>query len=217
MIDLKELEGWIKKIEGYARSYGLDFFPVIFEMVNFREMNEVASFGGFPVRYPHWRFGMQFQYMEKSYSYGLHKIYEMVINNNPCYAYLLDNNRMVDQKMVIAHVYAHCDFFKNNAYFRVTNRKMMDEMANHGMRIRSYAERFGQEAVESFLDLCFSIENLIDPDSAFTQARSQDKTALTDNGAPSSSVPKLKSKGYMDSYINPPEYLQQKRKEMEDR
>jgi stage V sporulation protein R len=212
MIDLAELENWIKKIEGYARTYGLDFFPVIFEMVDFNEMNEVASFGGFPVRYPHWRFGMQYQYMEKSYSYGLHKIYEMVINNNPCYAYLLDNNRMVDQKMVAAHVYAHCDFFKNNAYFRVTNRKMMDEMANHGMRIRKYAARYGVEPVENFLDMCFSLEHLIDADSAFLESGPNGGSDPSEDSA-QDPVPKLKSKSYMDPYINPPDYLEQKREE----
>jgi stage V sporulation protein R len=217
MIDLKDLEQWIKRIEGYARSYGLDFYPVVFEMVDFNAMNEVASFGGFPVRYPHWRFGMQYQYMEKSYSYGLHKIYEMVVNNNPCYAYLLDNNRMIDQKMVIAHVYAHCDFFKNNAYFRVTNRRMIDEAANHGMRIRRYAERYGQEVVENFLDVCFSLENLIDPDRAFAEAAA----AATVEDAPEDAYPagvaKLKSKRYMDRYINPPEYMTRKRMEMEEK
>lgn len=215
MIDLEELKAWIKKIEGLARSYGLDFFPVIFEMVDFNGMNEVASYGGFPVRYPHWRFGMQYQYMEKSYSYGLHKIYEMVINNNPCYAYLLDNNKMVDQKMVIAHVYAHCDFFKNNAYFAHTNRKMMDEMANHGMRIRSYAGRYGAETVENFLDICYSLENLIDPHSVFTppnRPSGGDDSGATKEAVP---VPRLKSKGYMDRYINPPDYIEQKRVEME--
>jgi len=212
MIDLVELENWIKKIEGNARSYGLDFFPVIFEMVDFNQMNEVASFGGFPVRYPHWRFGMQYQYMEKSYSYGLHKIYEMVINNNPCYAYLLDNNKMVDQKMVVAHVYAHCDFFKNNAYFGVTNRKMMDEMANHGMRIRKYAARFGVEAVENFLDMCFSIEHLINADSAFLETGSNGASESA-NAVEEGPIPKLKSKSYMDPYINPPDYLEQKREE----
>jgi len=216
MIDLVELEKWIKKIEGYARSYGLDFFPVVFEMVDFNAMNEVASFGGFPVRYPHWRFGMQYQYMEKSYSYGLHKIYEMVINNNPCYAYLLDNNRMVDQKMVVAHVYAHCDFFKNNAYFRVTNRKMMDEMANHGMRIRKYAARYGVEVVENFLDMCFSIEHLIDADSAFLGAASNGVSEAHEDSE-RRRVPRLKSKSYMDAYINPPEYIQQKREEMAEK
>jgi stage V sporulation protein R len=211
MIDLNELREWIRKIETYARSYGLDFFPVVFEMVDFNEMNEVASYGGFPVRYPHWRFGMQYQYMEKSYSYGLHKIYEMVINNNPCYAYLLDNNKMVDQKMVVAHVYAHCDFFKNNAYFSHTNRRMIDEMANHGNRIRSYAARHGAEPVEDFIDLCYSLENLIDPHSVFLQGNG----AAPDEDAETGDVPKLKSKGYMDSYINPPEYIEQRRVELE--
>ena len=66
----------------------------------------------------------------------------MVINNDPCYAYLMRCNHTVDQKLVMAHVYGHCDFFKNNAYFAHTNRKMMDEMANHGIRIRRYVEKY---------------------------------------------------------------------------
>ena len=80
-------------------------------------MNEVAAYGGFPTRYPHWRFGMEYEGLAKGYEYGLSKIYEMVINNDPCYAYLLEGNSSVDQKMVMAHVYGHCDFFKNNFYF----------------------------------------------------------------------------------------------------
>src|SRR5262245_63026076 len=91
----------------------------------------VASYGGFPNRYPHWKFVMEFERLNKSYAYGLHKIYEMVINNDPCYAYLLECNHLVDQKIVMAHVYGHCDFFKNNIWFSRTNRKMMDTMANH--------------------------------------------------------------------------------------
>ena len=129
------LAHWAQKIEGVARSYGLDFYPVIFEMVDFETMNEVAAFGGFPTRYPHWRFGMEYESLSKGYRYGLSKIYEMVINNNPCYAYLLESNALVDQKLVMAHVYAHCDFFKNNISFSKTNRKMMDETANHAARI----------------------------------------------------------------------------------
>ena len=80
-------------------------------------MQEVAAFGGFPVRYPHWRFGMEFEHLTKSHVYGFSKIYEMVINNNPAYAYLLEGNSLVDQKMVIAHVLGHVDFFKNNFFF----------------------------------------------------------------------------------------------------
>jgi stage V sporulation protein R len=86
----------------------------------------------------------------------------MVINTNPCYAYLLQANNWVDQKIVMAHVYGHNDFFKNNAWFSNTNRNMMDVMANHGTKIRRYMERFGQNKVEEFIDRVLSIENLID-------------------------------------------------------
>src|SRR3989442_13789585 len=101
----KDLQDLQEEIEGHARSFGLDFFPVIFELLDYRGLNQVAAFGGFPTRYPHWRFGMEYEYLQKSYSYGLSKIYEMFIINVPCYADLLDCNRMVDQKLVMAHVY----------------------------------------------------------------------------------------------------------------
>ena len=127
--------------EAHARAYGLDFYDTIFEVLDYDELSEIAALGGFPTRYPHWRFGMEYQQLAKGYRYGLQKIYEMVINNDPCYAYLLRCNQMVDQKLVMAHVYGHNDFFKNNIWFSQTNRKMMDEMANHGTRIRSHMER----------------------------------------------------------------------------
>ena len=148
--------------EDHARAYGLDFYDTIFEVLDYDEISEIASLGGFPTRYPHWRFGMEYQQLAKGYRYGLQKIYEMVINNDPCYAYLLRCNQMVDQKLVMAHVYGHNDFFKNNIWFSQTNRKMMDETANHGSRIRSYMERFGEDTVENFIDSCLSLENLID-------------------------------------------------------
>ena len=137
------------KIEGHARNYGLTFFRTVFEMVDYDQMNALAAYGGFPTRYPHYRFGMEYQQMAKSYEYGLHKIYEMVINNDPTYAYLLEGNTMLDQKLVMAHVYGHADFFFNNMYFAHTNRRMIDEMANHATRIRRYQDRYGVERVSS--------------------------------------------------------------------
>src|SRR5688572_10617586 len=120
-----ELEYWRDRIRRIALEMGLDFFEVIYEMVDFQQMNEIAAYMGFPTRYPHWRWGMEYERMRRSYTYGLHKIYEMVINNDPSYAYLLDSNELIDQKLVIAHVYAHSDFFKNNMLFAPTNKKMM--------------------------------------------------------------------------------------------
>ena len=148
------------EIEERARKYGLDFFPTIFEVVDYEEMSMLAAFGGFPLRYPHWRFGAEYEELTKGYAYGLQKIYEMVINTDPCYAYLLEANAFLDQKLVIAHVYGHCDFFKNNAWFSHTNRKMLDQMANHAARVNRYCDRFGAEAVEVFIDACLSLEDL---------------------------------------------------------
>src|SRR5438046_6436902 len=101
----------------------------------------------------------------------------MVINNNPAYAYLLEGNSLVDQKMVIAHVLGHVDFFKNNYFFSKTNRRMIDGMANHATRVRRHIERLGIEKVEAFIDSCLCLENLIDPMSPFITRRSADQLA----------------------------------------
>lgn len=200
--DLRALQG---EIEGYARAYGLDFFETIFEVLDADDLNEVASYGGFPTRYPHWSFGMQYEQLRKGYDYGLSKIYEMVINNDPCYAYLMRCNHTVDQKLVMAHVYGHCDFFKNNAYFAHTNRKMMDEMANHGARLRRYAEKHGEDEVESFLDRCMSIDDLIDIHSTAIRRRDDvSRYDFTPEKEDDDAKPtRFKSKDYMDDYINP--------------
>src|SRR6478735_9096594 len=165
------LEALRVEIESYARGYGLDYFDVIFECVSFDEMNMIAAYGGFPTRYPHWKFGMEYEQLAKGYAYGLSKIYELVINNDPCYAYLMRSNHDVDQKLVMAHVYGHCDFFKHNAYFAHTNRKMMDVMANHGARIRGYVEKYGEDEVEAYVDRCMSIDDLIDIHSVAIKRR----------------------------------------------
>lgn len=103
--DLRALK---EEIEGHARAYGLDFYETIFEVIDADDLNEIAAYGGFPTRYPHWSFGMAYEELKKGYEYGLSKIYEMVINNDPCYAYLMRCNHVVDQKLVMAHVYGHC-------------------------------------------------------------------------------------------------------------
>lgn len=205
-----ELRAWQLEIEAYARSYGLDFYETIFELLDADDLNEVAAYGGFPTRYPHWSFGMQYEELKKGYEYGLSKIYEMVINNDPCYAYLMRSNHLVDQKLVMAHVYGHCDFFKNNQYFAHTSRKMMDEMANHGARVRRYVEKHGEDEVESFIDRCMSVDDLIDIHSTFIKrrdSRSRYDFAPEPDAAVSHAT-RFRSKGYMDEYINPPGVLQ---------
>jgi len=199
-------------IEGYAREFGLDSFEVRFEMLDYRMMNQVAAYDGFPTRYPYWRFGMEYERLSKSYAYGLHRIYEMVINTNPCYAYLLASNQRVDQKLVMAHVYGHSDFFKNNLWFAHTNRRMLDEMANHAARIRRHVERHGLERVEDFLDTCLSLDNLIDIHSVGIRRR---PLPSSEDEAPET-VRKLPAKAYMDAYINPPEFLAEQQRRLDE-
>ena len=212
------LEAERKKICKIAEDAGLDFFQTIFELITYDQINQFAAYGGFPVRYPHWRFGMEYEHLSKSYEYGLSKIYEMVINTDPCYAYLMEGNSMMDQKLVMAHVYGHCDFFKNNVWFGKTNRKMMDAMANHATRIRRYMDRYGVEAVESFIDHCLSLENLIDRFSVYNTPPSasalREQESQVDHNDPSYLL--RYDRPYMRDYINPPAFVQeQKRKMME--
>jgi len=216
-----ELERERVRIEKAASGVGLDYFETIFELVTYDQLNQIAAYGGFPVRYPHWRFGMEYESLSKSYEYGLSKIYELVINNDPCYAYLMEGNEFLDQKLVMAHVFGHCDFFKNNYWFSPTNRKMMDNMANHATRVRRYMDRHGVEVVENFIDLCLSLENLIDrfapysPNKTSIQIKIEDEEDVARHVSPQG---KLKvHRGYMEKYINPPEFLkEQAQKQIEE-
>lgn len=150
-------------IEDAARKAGLDFFDVVFELLDAKDVNGVAAYGGFPVRHPSWRFGMEYERLEKGRQWGLSKIYELVINNDPTYAYLVRSNSLMEQKLVMAHVYGHADFFKHNLWFAPTERKMLDAMANHSTRVRRYVDAIGLEKVEQFLDRVLSLDTLIDP------------------------------------------------------
>ncbi len=196
-----------ERIEKMALGHGLDPFETVFCMVDYRQMNQIAAYGGFPTRYPHWRFGMEYDRLSKSYTFGMHRIYELVINNDPCYAFLLEANAELINKLVIAHVFAHSDFFKHNMAFAETNRKMMDGMANHATQVRRAIDSHGLDEVESFIDVCLSVENLIDPHAMFFQRG---------GGAaepPGESVPgKLPAKPYMDEFVNPPEFLEEQAK-----
>jgi len=207
---------WREEIAEYARREGLDFYETIFEMLDPDQISQVAAYGGFPQRYPHWRFGMEYERLQRTHRYGLGKIYEMVINNDPCYAYLMNDCHDVDYKTVIAHVYGHCDFFKNNIWFSHTNRRMMDEMANHATRVRRYIDRHGLETVEKFVDTCLTVEDLIDPHSLFVRREPARRPRQPDTKEDLPSETRYPAKSYMDRYINPPEALAAEKKRKKD-
>jgi len=160
--ELRRLEEAIGQITEIARGFGLDFFPMRYEIC---PADILYTFGayGMPTRFSHWSFGKAFHRLKLQYDLGLSKIYELVVNSNPCYAFLLEGNSLVQNKLIVAHVLAHSDFFKNNVRFSRTNRDMVESMAATAERIRQYEIAHGTEEVEKFLDAAMSIQEHIDP------------------------------------------------------
>ncbi|MFB5673263.1 SpoVR family protein [Paenibacillus terreus] len=156
------LERAIAEITEIAAGFGLDFYPMRYEIC---PADIIYTFGayGMPTRFNHWSFGKNFQKMKMQYDFGLSKIYELVINSNPCYAFLLEGNSLIQNKLIVAHVLAHCDFFKNNARFSSSNRNMVESMSATAERISSYELEHGTEAVESFIDAVLAIQEHVDP------------------------------------------------------
>jgi len=152
----------IAEITEIASGFGLDYFPMRYEIC---PVDIIYTFGayGMPTRFTHWSFGKQFHKMKIQYDFGLSQIYELVINSNPCYAFLLDTNSLIQNKLIIAHVLAHCDFFKNNVRFSNTRRDMVESMTATAERIADYEMTYGKEEVESFLDAILAIQEHIDP------------------------------------------------------
>src|SRR5205085_5823382 len=171
--EVKELEEAVEQIWEIATvKFGLDPFPVRFEIVPASVMYEIGSYA-LPGRYSHWTFGKAYHRQKMMYDFGLSKIYEVVINSNPSYAFLLETNSLTQNKMVIAHVLGHVDFFKNNVYFSKTNRRMVDEAAIHARRMSEYEFTYGRKVVEEFLDAVLSIEEHVDP-NLFIRKRARD-------------------------------------------
>lgn len=169
----EKLEQEIERIWEIALGLGLDPYPTHFEIVPASIMYEFGAYG-LPGRFSHWTHGKAYQRMKTMYDYGLSKIYELVVNTNPCYAFLMEGNNMVQNKLVVAHVLAHCDFFKNNLQFRHTSRQMIDAVSMHSERLRSYEFHHGQREVERFLDQVLSIEEHVDPNLALRSKWSGD-------------------------------------------
>jgi len=208
--ELAELK---REIIGLAKDYGLSSFPIKFLLVTPKELNAIAAYTGFPSRIPHWTHGMEYEELQKKYTFGAAKIYELVVNTNPVYAYLLSTNTLVDQKLVMAHVCGHADFFLNNCWFGKTDRQMLNQMANNAARLRRIIQSKGEIEVEEFIDTCKSIENLIDPYLAHIKR----KDTPYDDIEEAKPIPRLPAKEYMDKYINTEEFIQAQKKKIEDR
>jgi len=161
-----ELERAIGELGETAIQLGLNSAAVQFEIVPVRVMYEMAAYG-FPSRFPHWTHGRDYFLQKSHYDHGLSRIYELVVNTDPPLAYLMETNKLVEQKLVIAHVLGHVDFFRRNIYFRESNRHMDVSARAHAELVIRLEKEQGFAAVEQTLDAALSIAPHVDPAASF--------------------------------------------------
>ena len=157
------IERYEREIARVAAGYGLDTYPNQIEVITAEQMMDAYSSVGMPVNYHHWSFGKQFLGVEQRYKRGhMGLAYEIVINSNPCIAYLMEENTITMQALVIAHAaYGHNSFFKNNYLFQTwTNADaIIDYLLFAKNYISECEQRYGVEEVEMLLDSCHALMN----------------------------------------------------------
>jgi stage V sporulation protein R len=159
--DFELIERYHAAIAETAAEYRLDTYPNQIEIINSEQMLDAYAASGLPIGYPHWSFGKAFIRNEQAYRKGYQGLaYEIVINSSPCIAYLMEENSLTMQALVIAHAsYGHNSFFKDNYLFRQFTQA--DAMLDYLVFARKYVmeceERYGTADVEETLDSCHAL------------------------------------------------------------
>lgn len=160
---LEKLEHYDKIIKDIAVSYKLDTYPNQVELITSEQMIDAYASVGMPIGYHHWSYGKHFLNVEKNYKRGLMGLaYELVINSNPCITYLMEENTLTLQVMILAHAcYGHNSFFKNNYLFKAWTDAdaIIDYLIFAKDYINKCEEQYGIEAVEELLDACHALQN----------------------------------------------------------
>jgi stage V sporulation protein R len=222
ILGVDELEELRAESRQLALDAGLDPWDVVYGVVDYDELNEVSSYDGFPERYPHWHFGMAYDYFRKRGAYSGWWTYELVLNTRPAIAYLRSSNTRLETKGVMVHVYGHVDFFRHNRWFSKTNRDMIKTMKNHAARIEIYMDQYGITVVEEFIDSAMSLQYNIDPHAPFIKRKWQNASpkqrkqsnsasfdkSLNGTNAMENHVGKIPVKrDYMDRFVNPKSWI----------
>jgi stage V sporulation protein R len=152
-----------EEVARIAKQFGLDTYPNQLEIITAEQMMDAYASVGMPVSYNHWSFGKHFLATEKSYRRGqMGLAYEIVINSNPCISYLMEENSLTMQTLVIAHAaYGHNSFFKGNYLFRTWTDAdaIIDYMVFAKQYVNDCEQRYGIDAVEQILDSCHALQN----------------------------------------------------------
>jgi len=157
----KQLEEWDERICQMAKDRNLDWFPISYEVCDYLTMIGHMSYHGMPTHYGHWSYGKAFERTHQMYNMGMEGLpYELIINSNPSIAYLMRENPLYLQVLIMAHCIGHSDFFKNNRMFVNTRpESVVGRMRNAKKRIQSYVEdpTIGIEEVEEVLDAAHAV------------------------------------------------------------
>jgi len=170
--NVTELRSSVEQFVEVAHRLGLQPPNVRFEVVPVEELYELAAYH-FPTRFAHWTHGAAYYRQKTRYDFGLEKIYELVLNTDPCLAYLLDTNSMIEHKLVIAHVLGHADFFRRNVYFRETDRHMDEAASRHARIVQDFEDEHGVERVEQTLDAALALSFHVDATSVGFREKSR--------------------------------------------
>ena len=172
--ELKRLIEFDERIQKIAEEFGLDFFPQEFDVVSAEKMLEILAYH-FPVNFSHWSFGRDYEREKTKYEHGFGIPYELVLNSNPSRAFLMNTNPFPVQVMVMAHVYAHNDFMKNNFHFKPTRRDILPAASESSIRFQEYEKRYDPERIERLIDAGLSIELNINPDFFIREENEEQK------------------------------------------
>ncbi len=157
------LAAYQAEIERVAKFYRLDYYPNQIEIITAEQMMDAYSSVGMPIGYSHWSYGKKFIQTEQNYKRGnMGLAYEIVINSNPCIAYLMEENTITMQALVMAHAcYGHNSFFKNNYLFKTWTdaSSIIDYLVFAKKYITDCEERYGLDEVEDMLDSCHALMN----------------------------------------------------------
>ena len=160
-----ELRACGERLEALAEKLGLEYYPVDFELVPDNFVMEIAVYG-LPVRMPHWSFGVRYIHQLIRQGMGNSRIFEVMFPGDPCHAYLVANNSLAENTLVVAHVLGHADFARRNHLFlrfmEMAGGRILQQTAARAQRIEAALAEFGHERVEAALDAALALEPHVD-------------------------------------------------------
>ena len=177
-----DLEKFDSDICDIAEESNLDWFPIVYESCDYYEMIGHMSYHGMPSHYGHWSYGKSFEQTHQRYNLGMEGLpYELIINSNPSIAYLMRENPLYLQVLIMAHCVGHSDFFKNNKEFAETYpERVVARFRNARNRIQGYVENpsIGIDKVEKVLDSMQALQFQIIKQKQFYLRKKSEKTTI---------------------------------------